>query len=61
MTLEERPQQRVSPSWDRVTGSFFDTIGARILRGRTFNERDTPDAPHVAVVNQAFADAVLSQ
>jgi macrolide transport system ATP-binding/permease protein len=56
-TLEERPQQRgVSPSWDRVSGSFFDTIGARILRGRTFNERDTPDATHVAVVNQAFAD-----
>jgi predicted permease len=57
-TLEERPQQRgVSPSWDRVSGSFFDTIGARILRGRAFTERDTPDATHVAVVNQAFADA----
>jgi predicted permease len=55
-TLEERPQLRVSPSWDRVTGSFFDTIGARILRGRTFNGRDTPDSTHVAVVNQAFAD-----
>jgi predicted permease len=47
----------VSPSWDRVSASFFDTIGARILRGRTFNERDTPEAPHVAVVNQTFADA----
>ena len=57
VTLEERPEQRgVSPSWDRVSGSFFDTIGARILRGRTFNERDTPDAPQVAVINQAFAD-----
>jgi predicted permease len=55
VTLEERPQQPVSPSWDRVSGTFFDTIGARIQRGRTFNERDTPDAPHVAVVNQAFA------
>jgi predicted permease len=55
-TLEERPQQRTWPSWDRVSGAFFDTIGARILRGRTFNEHDTPDAPHVAVVNQAFAD-----
>ena len=56
-TLEERPQQRgVSPSWDRVSAGFFDTAGAHILRGRTFNERDTPDAPHVAVVNQAFAE-----
>ncbi|MBZ5725589.1 MAG: ABC transporter permease [Acidobacteriia bacterium] len=56
-TLEERPREAVSPSWDRVSGSFFDTIGARLLRGRTFNERDTPEAVHVAVVNQAFADA----
>jgi len=56
-TLEERPQQRgVSPSWDRVSGAFFDTIGAHILRGRAFNERDTPESTHVAVVNQAFAD-----
>jgi predicted permease len=56
-TLEERPQQRgVNPSWDRVSASFFGTVGTRILRGRDFNERDTPDATHVAVVNQAFAD-----
>jgi predicted permease len=56
-TLEERPQQRTSPSWDRVSPSFFDAIGAHILRGRGFDERDTPEAMHVAVVNQAFADA----
>jgi len=56
VTLEERPQERVSPSWDRVSGSFFDTIGARILRGRTFDERDRPGATQVAVVNQAFAE-----
>jgi macrolide transport system ATP-binding/permease protein len=56
ITLEDRPQQLVSPSWDRVSGSFFDTIGAHIRRGRTFTERDTPDVPQVAVVNQAFAD-----
>ena len=56
VTLEERPQQRVSPSWDRVSGSFFETIGAHILRGRTFDDRDRPGAPKVAVVNQMFAD-----
>jgi len=55
-TLEEHPQQRTSPSWDRVSPSFFDTIGARILRGRGFDARDTPESTHVAVVNQAFAD-----
>jgi predicted permease len=56
-TLEEHPQQPTSPSWDRVSPSFFNTIGARILRGRGFDERDKPDSTHVAVINQAFADA----
>jgi macrolide transport system ATP-binding/permease protein len=48
-----------SSTWVRVSSSFFETIGARILRGRNFDHRDTPDAVHVAVVNQAFADKFL--
>jgi macrolide transport system ATP-binding/permease protein len=59
-TLEDRPDLRASPSWDRVSPSFFDTVGARILHGRAFNDRDTPDATHVAVVNQAFVDTYLA-
>jgi macrolide transport system ATP-binding/permease protein len=55
-TLEDKPQVRANPSWDRVSPSFFDTIGARILRGRAFDERDAPDSTHVAVVNQLFVD-----
>jgi predicted permease len=54
-TLEERPNPRINPSWDRVSPSFFDTIGARIVRGRNFDSRDTPGAMRVAVVNQTFA------
>jgi hypothetical protein len=58
VTLEDQPEHMTSPSpsWDRVSPSFFDTIGAHLLRGRMFDERDTPDATHVAIVNQAFAD-----
>src|SRR6185369_9798808 len=55
-TLEDHPDVRISPSWDRVSAEFFQTIGARILRGRVFDERDTPLSTHVAVINQAFAD-----
>jgi predicted permease len=58
-TVEGRPDTRINPSWDRVSPAFFDTVGARILRGRGFDESDTPAATHVAVVNQAFADAYL--
>jgi macrolide transport system ATP-binding/permease protein len=54
-TLEARPEQKISPSWDRVSPSFFDTIGARIVRGRGFENQDTPAATRVAVVNQMFA------
>ena len=59
VTLEAHPEHRIDPSWDRVSGSFFDTIGAHILRGRTFDERDTPEATQVAVVNQMFVDQYL--
>jgi macrolide transport system ATP-binding/permease protein len=47
--------QGVAPSWDRVGPHYFETIGTRLLRGRAIDERDTPAAPHVAVINQAFA------
>ncbi|HXX22956.1 MAG TPA: ABC transporter permease [Terriglobia bacterium] len=47
--------QGVAPSWDRVGPHYFETIGTRLIRGRVFEESDTPAAPHVAVINQAFA------
>lgn len=56
-TIETRPEQRINPSWNRVSTSFFDTVGAHILRGRGFDQHDTPNSTRVAVVNEAFADA----
>jgi predicted permease len=56
---EDHPEQNYSPSWDRVSPSFFKTIGSHVLRGRMFDERDTPDSTHVTVVNQAFVDKVF--
>ncbi len=59
VSLEERPNRMVSPAWDRVSPGFFQTLGARMMRGREFDERDTPDATHVAVVNQEFANKLF--
>jgi macrolide transport system ATP-binding/permease protein len=42
-------------SWDRVSAHYFETIGTRLLRGRTIDERDTPSSKHVTVINQTFA------
>lgn len=58
-SVEARPGQLYQPSWDRVSPGFFDTIGSRILHGRMFDSRDTPDSTHVAVVNQAFVDKIF--
>ena len=47
--------QGPAPSWDRVGPHYFETIGTRLLRGRAIEERDTPAAQHVAVINETFA------
>jgi predicted permease len=56
-TIEAYPKRAINPSWDRVSPGFFETIGARILRGRGFDERDRPGTARVAVVNQDFVRA----
>jgi len=37
-----------------VSGSYFTTLGMPLLRGRSFEAGDGPDAPLVAIVNAAF-------
>ncbi len=44
-----------APSWDRVGPHYFETIGTRLLQGRTIDERDTPAGRRVAVINETFA------
>lgn len=38
-----------------VTPGFFATVGAPLLAGREFTDRDTAAAPRVAVINQTLA------
>ena len=42
-----------------VSPSYFDTMGVRLMSGRTFGEPDSLGAAGVALVNQAFADRML--
>jgi macrolide transport system ATP-binding/permease protein len=37
-----------------VSGGYFTTLGARLLRGRYFNESDSASGPRVAIINRAF-------
>jgi len=47
--------QRVSLSVQAITPAYFETMGIPLLAGRTFNDRDTADAPRVVMINQVMA------
>jgi len=49
------PKDGQFASFDRVGPKYFETLGTRIVRGRTLGEQDTPSSPMVAVINEAFA------
>jgi hypothetical protein len=38
-----------------VSGGYFATMQIPLLRGRTFQESDGPDNPHVAVISASLA------
>jgi predicted permease len=42
-----------------VGPDFFTTLGVPVLMGRDFNASDTTTSPHVAIINQTFADRFL--
>lgn len=50
-----RASQRLSLRRDEVSAQFFETAGVPLRRGRTFSTADGPDAPRVAIVNEAMA------
>ena len=38
-----------------VSADYFQTLGLQLLRGRTFDTRDTAQAPRVVIINEAMA------
>ena len=48
------PSRMVLTGVTMVSTNYFDTIGARVLRGRGLTTDDRPATPVVAVVNQSF-------
>jgi predicted permease len=40
--------------WNVIGSAFFDALGVPLLAGRAFTDRDTVDAPPVAIVNESF-------
>ena len=48
------PTRLPSTGLTLVSPAYFDTLGARVLRGRALTNADRPGAPAAAVVNQSF-------
>lgn len=44
-----------SSAFTPVSERYFETVGMRLLRGRTFDARDDARTPRVAVINETFA------
>src|SRR5579862_3726487 len=42
-------------SWLRVSAGYFETLGTRIIQGRSITDQDTAASQRVAVINETFA------
>jgi putative ABC transport system permease protein len=51
-----QPSDMLNSDLEVVGGDYFSTLKVLLLRGRTFNERDTKDSPRVIIIDQAMAE-----
>ena len=49
------PGHKLSATYFAVSPDYFATMGIRLLKGRTFTDRDTETAPNVIIVSETFA------
>jgi len=53
--VADRPDELFEVERRRVTPGYFRTMRTPLLAGREVSHRDTPELPHVVVVNESFA------
>src|SRR5215831_5149784 len=51
-----QPSDMLNSDLEVVAGDYFQTFKVPLLRGRSFNERDTKDSPRVIIIDQAMAE-----
>ena len=55
-TPRPQPSQMLNADLEVISGDYFATFKVPLLRGRTFNDRDTKDSPRVIIIDQAMAE-----
>jgi predicted permease len=56
IALEGQTANHKTPSWENDIGHrFMETMGIPLVAGRSFDARDRPNSPLVAIVNQRWA------
>jgi predicted permease len=58
ITLESRPTapgENPNGDWQVVAPGYFESMGIKLVSGRSFNDSDNETSPIVAVVNEAMA------
>ena len=51
-----QPSDMLNSDLEVVGGDYFSTLKVPLLRGRTFNDRDTKDSERVIIIDQAMAE-----
>jgi len=54
------PAERPGASFQTVTSGYVETLGIRMVKGRSFDEHDTETSMRVAIVNEFFVSRFLS-
>ena len=54
-TLMKDPARTGEAEFRVASGGFFRALGIPLLKGRLFDERDGPEAPHVALISASLA------
>ena len=54
LSVQGHPEAKGLAGFVKVSADYFDSVGTKVVMGRGIDARDTPTAPVVAVVNQAF-------
>jgi putative ABC transport system permease protein len=52
--MPEKPDEIVGTGFKIITPGYFRTLGLRVVKGRTFDDRDGPGSVPVVVVNESF-------